>query len=63
MKLDFIDRFSKNTQISNFKEIRPLGTELFHAEGRTDRQTDRQKDRHDGANSRFGKFANATENT
>ena len=30
----------KNTQISNFKEIRPVGTEFFHADGRTDGQTD-----------------------
>ena len=28
---------SKNTQISNFMEIRPVGTESFHADRRTDR--------------------------
>jgi hypothetical protein len=25
-------------------KIRPVGTELFHADGQTDRQTDRQTD-------------------
>ena len=29
------DRFSKNTQISNFTKIRPVGAELFHADRRT----------------------------
>ena len=31
--------FSENTQISNFMKIHPLGAGLFHAEGRTGRQT------------------------
>ena len=31
-----LDRFSKNTQISNFTKIRPVGAELFHADGRAD---------------------------
>ena len=30
--LNFIERFSKNTQISKLIEIRPVGTELFHAD-------------------------------
>jgi len=34
--LIFHDRFSKNTQISNFVKILPLGAELFHADRRTD---------------------------
>jgi len=35
-KLNFLDRFSKSTQIPNLAEIRPVGAELFHADGRTD---------------------------
>jgi hypothetical protein len=34
--LDFLNRFSKKTEISNFKKIRPLGAELFHADRRAD---------------------------
>ena len=34
--LNILDRFSKNTQISNFMKLRPVGAELFHANGRTD---------------------------
>jgi len=39
----FLDRFSKNSEKSNVMKIRPLGAELFYAEGRTEwqRQTDR----------------------
>ena len=40
--------FRKNTQISNFMKIRPVGAELFHA--------DRRKDKYDKANSRFSRF-------
>ena len=52
MKLNVFDRFLKNTQVSNSKNIRPVGAELFHADTRTDRQTDR----HDDANSRVSQF-------
>ena len=38
----------KNTQISNFMKIRPVGAEFLHA--------DIQTDRHDEANSRYSKF-------
>jgi len=37
--LDFLDRFSRNTQISDFMKIRPAGAELFHAVIRTDMTT------------------------
>ena len=37
--LNFLDKFAKYTQISNFMKIRPVGAELFHAEGQMDRQT------------------------
>ena len=32
----FLASFSKNTQISNFTKIRPVGAELFHVDRRTD---------------------------
>jgi hypothetical protein len=35
--LDILDIFWKNIQIINFVKIRPVGTELFQADGRTDR--------------------------
>jgi hypothetical protein len=37
--LQFLDSFSKNTQISNFTKIRPVGAELFHSDGQACRQT------------------------
>jgi hypothetical protein len=43
--LIFLDRFSKNIHIPNFMKISPVGAELFHADGRTDR--------HDETNSGF----------
>jgi hypothetical protein len=43
--------FEKYSNIK-FRKIHPAGNELFHAGGRTDRQTDR----HDEANSRFSQF-------
>ena len=45
---NFLGRFSKNTQISNFIKILPVGAELFHVKGRTDR--------YDEANDRFSQF-------
>jgi hypothetical protein len=42
INLNFFNVFSSNSQIPNFVKILPVGTELFHADGRTDRETDRQ---------------------
>ena len=39
----FVADFKKNTQVSNFGKIRPLGAELFHVDGRTNGQTDMTK--------------------
>jgi len=44
----FIDIFSKNTQILNFINTRPVGVELLHAVRRTDG--------HDEADSLFPQF-------
>ena len=35
--------FQKNTQISNFIKIHPVGANLFHADGRADKWTDMTK--------------------
>ena len=36
----FFNKLSKNTQISNFMKIRPVGAELFDADGQTDRHNE-----------------------
>jgi len=51
--LNFLDRFSKNIQISNFTKIRPARAELFHA----DRWTDMTK-----LTVAYRNFANAHKN-
>jgi len=43
--LNFLDIFSKNTQISNLIQFRPVGAELFH--------TDRWTEKHDEAKGLF----------
>ena len=48
MKIEFLDRFSKNIQILNFIKNRPMGAELFYTDGLTDR--------HEEANCRFSQF-------
>jgi hypothetical protein len=35
--------FRKNTQIPNFIKSHPVGAELFHADGQTNRRTDMTK--------------------
>jgi len=63
--LNFLDRFSKHSQISNFIKIRPMGAVLFHAdkqtEGRTDGRMDRRTDSYDEANSRFSNLYERTQ--
>jgi len=46
---NFLDRFFKNTQVSNLMNIRYVGAVLFHANSRTDRRTCE-------ASSRFSQF-------
>jgi hypothetical protein len=43
-------------------KIRPMGAELFHAEGHKDRRTKGRTERDDEANSRFCNFANPPKN-
>jgi hypothetical protein len=46
--LNFLDRYLKNVEMSNFLEVYSVGAELFHAGS--------QRDRHDGINNRFSQF-------
>jgi len=36
MNVEFLEIFSKNFQVSNFLKIRPMRTDLLHADGQTD---------------------------
>jgi hypothetical protein len=36
-KLEFPRRIFENTEVSNYMKIRPVGTELFRADGQTDK--------------------------
>jgi len=59
-EMNFFDRFSKNTQMSNFIKILPVGTELFPADGRKEGQFGRTNSTN--LIDALHKFANATEN-
>jgi hypothetical protein len=48
INLNFLFRFSKNFQMSNFMKILLVGAELFHED-----RTDGWMDRHNEANIRF----------
>jgi hypothetical protein len=48
MKLEFLYRYSKNTQIPDVMKIRPVETQLCHTDGQTDRR--------DKTNNQFFKF-------
>ena len=48
LDLNFLDGFSKNTQMSNFVNTQPVGAELSNA--------DRRTERHGKANSRISQF-------
>ena len=45
--LNFLDKFSKNSQISDCMEVSSVGADFFHADGRINRQTEGR----DGTNS------------
>jgi hypothetical protein len=55
--MNFLDRLSKNTQISNFMKIHSAGAELLHVERQTDRQTDMMR-----LTVAFQNFRNAPKN-
>jgi len=48
LNFNFLHRSPRNYQIPNFIKIRPVGAEVFHANGRTDV--------HEEANSGFSQF-------
>ena len=55
MKLEFSRQIFETSLNVKFKQIRPVGVQLF----RTNRQTDGRTDRQEEVNSRFRSFADA----
>jgi hypothetical protein len=58
MKLEFSRQIFQKILNQNFMKIRPVGAGMFHADGRTDRQTDA----HEEVNSRFSQFCEFAKN-
>jgi hypothetical protein len=56
MKLEISRQILEKCKKRNIIKIRPVGAELFHADGQTHREMDGQTDRHDEANSRFSQI-------
>ena len=56
--INFLNRFSKNSQIQNSMKIPLVAAMLFHANGRTltHRQTNGRYERHEEADSRLSQF-------
>jgi hypothetical protein len=59
MKLEFSGQIFEKYSNIKLHENRPVGSELFHADGETDGQTER----HSEANSCFSQFANTPNKT
>jgi len=55
MQLEFSGQFFEKSS-SNFVKIRPVGAEMFHADGQTN------GDRHDATNRQFSQFCRRTQN-
>jgi hypothetical protein len=44
LKINFLNKISKNTQVKSSLKIRPVGADLLHAEWQTDGRIDRRTD-------------------
>jgi hypothetical protein len=56
LNLNYLDRFSKNAQISNLIKIRLVGAEFLREDRQMDRQTDRRTDIYNEAKSGLSQF-------
>jgi hypothetical protein len=56
-KLISLDRYLKNTQISNLMKICPVETDLFHPDGQMDKRTEGRTGKHNEANRSLKKYA------